>query len=149
MSTLVSSRLRRPIAGAVIAACASLAISGCSKQGGGQASISLARGESVEVVLEVKAGESEGGELESCDLVVLNEQDPDTALALEQVDVTFGKPSKTADRRCGAIATLDAHDDAVPGDYVVEATFFYEFSSPFQGTQEGDDFGSILVTLTP
>lgn len=148
MSTLVPSRLRRS-AIATVAACGLLVVAGCSKQGGGQASLTLARGDSAQVVLEVKAGESEGGQLESCDLVVLNEQDPDTALALAQLDVTFGKAAKTADRRCGAIATLDAHDDAVPGDYVVEATFFYEFSAPFQGTQEGDDFGSILVTITP
>ncbi len=149
MIPLTQARSRRRGLRAVAMVCVALGIGGCSKKGGGQTSVSVARGETVQAVLEIKAGEAEGGQLESCDLVVLNEQDPDTALALDQLDVTFGTPAKSADRRCGVIATLAAHDDAVAGDYVVEATFFYEFSAPFQGTQEGDDFGSILVTITP
>jgi len=132
------------LASAALAACA-----GCSKNGGGQVTTSVHPGETVTTVLEVKAGESEGGDLESCDLVVLNEQDFGTVEALAQMDVTLGKPGKSDNHKCGVVATITAHDDAVPGDYVVEATFFYKYSAVFQGTQEGDDIGAILITVTP
>lgn len=126
-----------------------LALTGCGKDGGGQVTTALRAGDTVTAVLEVKAGESEGGDLESCDLVVLNEQDASTFEALAQMDVTLGKPGKTDNHKCGVVATITAHDDAVPGDYSVEATFFYKYSAVFQGEQEGDDIGAILITVVP
>lgn len=139
----MASRRSLAVAGLALAA-----LSGCSKDGGGQVATALRAGDTVTAVLEVKAGESEGGDLESCDLVVLNEQDASTFEALAQMDVTLGKPGKTGDHTCGVVATIAAHDDAVPGDYTVEATFFYKYSAVFQGEQEGDDIGAILITVT-
>ncbi|MBK7975216.1 MAG: hypothetical protein IPK07_18675 [Deltaproteobacteria bacterium] len=138
-----------PLGAVVLAYVGLLALGGCSKNGGGQVTTSLRAGETVTAVLEVKAGESEGGDLESCDLVVLNEQDFGTVEALAQMDVTLGKPGKSDNHKCGVVATITGHDDAVAGDYVVEATFFYKYSAVFQGTQEGDDIGAILITIAP
>jgi hypothetical protein len=141
-------RSTRAFAAGLVLCCVVLAATGCSKTGGGQVATSIRRGESGQAVLEVKAGEAEGGTLESCDLVLVDEQETNTAAALGELDVVLGKPGKTAERKCGVVATLTAHADAAPGDYSVEVTFFYKWSAVFQGTQEGDDFGTIHVTIT-
>ncbi len=122
-------------------------LSSCSKRGGGQLAITLHPGESVKTVLDVHAGQAEGGTLTSCDLATLNQPDADTLKALEQIDATVGKPAKSATRHCSVEVDLTAHPDAAPGEYRLEVLFFYAFSAPFQVDQEGSDFGSIFVTV--
>lgn len=144
MNASIDRTLRRALLASLVSGLAS-----CSHDGGGSIAVSIRPGESLNEVLEIHAGDAEGGELTSCDLATTNTPDRDTSIALQQMDVVVGKPARSAKRSCGVEVTLTAHDDAVPGDYRVEVVFFYSFTAPLQAEQEGSDIGSIVTTITP